>query len=586
MRYHGPVPAFYVENFGCRATQADGAVLERQFEERGLNRASAADADVVVLNTCTVTAAADHDARAAIRRVQRQNPNAKIVVTGCYAQRAPEEIAALPGVTCVVGNSHKHQLADIALPVLMRSQALMEEREPNREWDRESNRERDREWDRADLGWRSASSAAIKTAKSAAASAAGVSPHGHMAAFVPLASLESGSREPEARIFVSDIFAHTELLAAPVFDLLGDADDSQRTRPNLKVQDGCDNRCSFCVIPYVRGQSRSLPLAQILREVNTLVEAGYREVVVSGINLGRWGRDLARAASGFGLPVFGVGSSNTDAAFPEAGSRTLEAGFEDLLRAILAETSIEKLRISSVEPMDWTDELIALVAESPRIAKHAHVPLQSGSDSVLRRMHRKYRPWHYRKKIEKIRAAMPSAAIGADVMVGFPGETEAEFEATRRLIEGLPFTYLHVFTYSARPGTPAAAMPNQVPVQVARERSRILRDLADEKKLSFMRSFVATTVDAITLRTGGAGTPFDKLRAGSAREGSATNDGERGNPEGAGAITEALTDNYLKLHLKGHHEPNRWLRAHIERVEDGALVAVRESPRESVTATA
>jgi threonylcarbamoyladenosine tRNA methylthiotransferase MtaB len=534
----GHVPAFCVENFGCRATQADGAALERQFEERGLDRTSAADADVVVLNTCTVTAAADQDARAAIRRVQRQNPNAKIVVTGCYAQRAPEEIAALPGVTCVVGNSHKHQLAEIALPNLFQTPASIEKRGSNRE---------------SGFGWSSASSAAISIAKSGAASADEVSPPERIGSFVPLASLESGSREPEGdpRIFVSDIFAHTELLAAPVFDLLGDAHDSQRTRPNLKVQDGCDNRCSFCVIPYVRGQSRSLPLPQILREVNALVEAGYREVVVSGINLGRWGRDLARAASG--------------------------VGFEDLLHAILAETFVEKLRISSVEPMDWTDELIALVAESPRIAKHAHVPLQSGSDAVLRRMHRKYRPWHYREKIEKIRAVMPTAAIGADVMVGFPGETDAEFETTRRLIDDLPFTYLHVFTYSARPGTPAAAMPNQVPVHVARERNRVLRDLADDKKRAFMRSFVGKPLEAITLRTCGAGTH--------AREGSATNDRERGIPEAVGAVTEALTDNYLKLHLKGHHEPNRWLRAIVEQVEDGALVASRESTRESAKST-
>jgi threonylcarbamoyladenosine tRNA methylthiotransferase MtaB len=505
------VPAFHVENFGCRATQADGAALERQFEERGLARASATDADLVILNTCTVTAAADQDARAAIRRVQRQNPKAKIVVTGCYAQRAPEEIAALPGVTCVIGNSHKHQLAEIALPVL--------------------NTHAYRGTGSADFGWRSASSAAINAPRSAPAFAAEGSRPDPIEAFVPLTSLTSGSREPEAGslIFVSDIFAHTELLAAPVFDVPGDSRDSQRTRPNLKVQDGCDNRCSFCVIPYVRGQSRSLPLPRILREVNALVESGYREVVISGINLGRWGRDLAVS---------------------QQLSVVSDVCFEALLRAILAETSLEKLRISSVEPMDWTDELISLVAESPRIAKHAHVPLQSGSDAVLRRMHRKYRPWHYREKIEKIRAAMPSAAIGADVMVGFPGETDAEFEATRRLIEDLPLTYLHVFTYSARPDTPAAAMPNQVPVRAARDRNRILRELAAEKKLAFMRAFVGTTMDAITLRS--------------------CSEDERG--ISGEAFTEALTDNYLKLRLKGQHAPNRWLRAQIESVTDGALV--------------
>jgi threonylcarbamoyladenosine tRNA methylthiotransferase MtaB len=196
--------------------------------------------------------------------------------------------------------------------------------------------------------------------------------------------------------------------------------------------------------------------------------------------------------------------------------------------------------------MDWSDELIALMAESPRIAKHAHVPMQSASDRILRAMHRKYRPWHYREKIEKIRAAMPNAAIGADVMVGFPGERDADFEETRRMVEDLPFTYLHVFTYSSRPGTPSAAMRNQVPVQLARERNRILRELAAEKRLAFMRSFVGKTLDAITLneRHGGCDSGF----------------------------SEAVTDNYLKLRLAGQHEPNRWVTTRIEQVEDGELV--------------
>ena len=219
---------FYIENFGCRATQADGAALERQFLERGLERAQVArEAEIVVLNTCTVTEGADKDARASIRRLQRINPDCRILVTGCYAQRAPEELAALPGVTWVVGNSHKHQVAEIA------------------------------------------------TSSSVFSSATG---------FVPLGQLTGDVTE---KVVVGDIFAHTELMAAPVFEAA-----NERTRPNLKVQDGCDNRCSFCVIPYVRGQSRSLPGERVIAEVRTLVEAGYREVVISGINLGRWGRDL------------------------------------------------------------------------------------------------------------------------------------------------------------------------------------------------------------------------------------------------------------------------------------------------------
>jgi threonylcarbamoyladenosine tRNA methylthiotransferase MtaB len=540
------VASYYVENFGCRATQADGAAIERQFEERGLARAStSAQADLVVLNSCTVTAAADSDARAAIRRVQRQNPQAKIVVTGCYAQRAPEEIAALPGVTCVVGNSHKHQLAEIALRGRPDARA--------RQGCGFSGTELASAAEVGDdLGWRSASSAA----KSATLLEGALAPEG--SAFIPLAALAATSRSP---IFVSDIFAHTELLAAPVFDAAG-SHENDRTRPNLKVQDGCDNRCSFCVIPYVRGQSRSLPLDELVREVNTLVAAGYREVVISGINLGRWGRDL----NGDRLPA--TGSRNSDLAFPVPESRKPETAFEDLVRAILAETPLEKLRISSVEPMDWSDELIALVAASPRIAKHAHVPMQSGSDAVLRRMHRKYRPWHYREKIEKIRAAMPTAAIGADVMAGFPGETDAEFEATRRMIEDLPFTYLHVFTYSARPGTPAANMGDQVPIHIARERNRILRELGAEKKEAFMRSFIGKTVEAITLSS--------TYSLSSQAESVDLPANQSGAVEGPAVFaetifTEALTDNYLKLHLTGRHQSNRWLHVRVEDVVDGAL---------------
>jgi threonylcarbamoyladenosine tRNA methylthiotransferase MtaB len=486
LRYDKCVATFHVQNFGCRATQADGAAIDRQFESRGLLRSEPSVADFVILNTCTVTESADRDARAAIRRVRRQNPFAKILVTGCYAQRAPEEIITLPGVAAVIGNSHKHQLAEIAL--------------------------RDR-------------LAVVPQSES----------------FVRASAIaENWELRTNQPVFVSDIFAHTELLAAPVFEAgIGSSD---RTRPNLKVQDGCDNRCSFCVIPSVRGQSRSLPERQVIAEVNALVAAGYRELVISGINLGRWGRDLAYGLRPSG---FSQGSSLEEHSAAKKQSPKAEArSLVSLIRTILDETSLEKLRISSVEPMDWTDELIDLVASSPRIAKHAHVPLQSGSDAVLRRMHRKYRPWHYREKIEKIRAAMPTAAIGADVMVGFPGETDSEFESTRSLIEELPFTYLHVFTYSPRPGTPAAAMPELVPVQMARERNKILRDLATEKKLAFMHSFVGQTLDAITL----------------------------GANEGSTSGTQALTDNYQRLFVSGRHTANRWVSVKIDKVEGDALI--------------
>ena len=453
-----------MQSFGCRATQADGAALERQLAAQGLSPAdSAKEAEFVVLNTCTVTSAADQDARASIRRIHRENPEAKIMVTGCYAQRAPEEIAALPGVTWVVGNSHKHQVAEIAGAQHWQSVA------------QESRFEQTQ----------------------------------HPQNFV---SLETVALSAPAFTLVGDIFAHTELIAAPVFAGEGIA---EKTRPNLKVQDGCDNRCSFCIIPSVRGQSRSMRLERVIEEANALMVAGYRELVLSGINLGRWGRDFQP-----------------------------QLRFEQLVRALLEHTGIEKIRISSVEPMDWSDELIALVAGSPRIAKHAHVPLQSGSDRILRRMHRKYRPWHYAEKIRNLHEAMPDAAIGADVMVGFPGETDELFEESRSFIEHLPFTYLHVFTYSSRPGTPSAAMPDQVPVHVARERNRVLRELAAEKNLEFRRSFIGRSLEVITLQASGDG------------------------------WTEALSDNFLKVRLAGRHEANKWIKVEVEGTGNETLAAV------------
>lgn len=411
--------SFFVQNFGCRAAQADGAALEGQLVARGYSPATdRAAADLVVLNTCTVTAAADEDARSAIRRVHRENPSARILVTGCYAQRAPEEIAAIRGVSWVVGNSHKTQIADL-----------------------------------------------VQIANPGSDGHAAVPYHG--------------------AIHVGDIFAQRDFLSTPVEDAAGD-----RTRPNLKIQDGCNNRCSFCVIPFVRGRSRSAPAGQIVEQVRGLA-VRYREVALSGINLGRWGR--------------------------EPGSNMRLAG---LIRLLLAETDIARLRLSSVEPMDFSDELLSLMAESPRLAPHVHAPLQSGCDRTLRRMHRKYRPRHYADRVLKARALMPDAAIGADVMVGFPGETDADFEESRAFIASLPFTYLHVFTYSERPGTPAACDSAVVPMPVRKERNRILRELGEAKNLAFRESMVGRTLSAVTLHGGGALTAnflkveLSRLRAG------------------------------------------------------------------------
>ncbi len=373
--------------------------MEGLLRQQGFHAAAdAAAADLVIVNTCTVTATADEDARKAIHRLHRENPRARIIVTGCYAQRSPEELARLPGVAFVAGNTHKDQIGAFA-------------------------------------------------------------------------SVLDGCEDYHGEIRVGEIARQASFLSAPVEDASGD-----RTRPNLKIQDGCNNPCAFCIIPSVRGPSRSMPEGEVLRQIRALA-ARYAEVVLTGINLGRWGRER-----GFGTP------------------RRLH----DLLRRILDETGVQRLRISSVEPMDWTDELFELMAGSPRIAPHVHMPLQSGSDAVLKRMKRRYRTRHYEDRILRAARLMPDAAFGADVMTGFPGETDSEFQETLEFVSRMPFTYLHVFTYSERPGTPAAALPGRVPWEVRKERTRELRRLAAEKNLAFRRRFLGRTLSAVTLDNGKA----------------------------------------------------------------------------------
>jgi threonylcarbamoyladenosine tRNA methylthiotransferase MtaB len=237
----------------------------------------------------------------------------------------------------------------------------------------------------------------------------------------------------------------------------------------------------------------------VVEQVRSLARR-YREIVLSGINLGRWGR--------------------------EPGSQMRLAG---LIRLLLNETEVARLRLSSIEPMDLSDDLLGLMADSPRIAKHVHAPLQSGCDRTLRRMHRKYRPRHYADRIDKARALMPDAAMGADVMVGFPGESDADFEESRRFMESLPFTYLHVFTYSERPGTLAAEDPDPVPLPVRKERNRILRELAAAKNREFRERMVGKTLSAVTLNE----------------------------------ARTALTENYLKVELAHYREPNALVRLRI-----------------------
>jgi threonylcarbamoyladenosine tRNA methylthiotransferase MtaB len=442
---------FSIENFGCRATEADAAALRHGLLAGGLLLADdQSSADLVVLNTCTVTGAADSQTREAVRKIHRANPAARIIVTGCYAQRAPEELAALEGVTWVIGNSHQTEIPGVAAELLGQSSQPISRASQVEQKD-----------------------------------------------FVPVSLLGddqmSLARGP-AKILTGDIFAQTSVQIAPT-----EVGEGDRTRPVLKIQDGCNNRCAYCVIPFVRGRSRSLPPPVVIAEVQKLVAAGSREIVLSGINLGAYGRDLSP-----------------------------RAGLSDVIQRILRETSLEQLRLSSIEPQDVTEELISLIARSPRVAAHFHVPLQSGSDRILRAMHRWYRAAHYAERVERIRQISPDAAIGADVIAGFPGETDEDFQATYELIERLPFTYLHVFSFSGRPGTEGANLPASVPAAIIRERARTLRALARKKSSEFRSAQAGRVFRALTL------------------------------VGGEGSWTPALTANYLKVRIPGRLPANEW----------------------------
>ena len=452
--------SFHIENFGCRAARADGEAIAALLRDSGATESFPPQADVVIVNTCSVTAEADREARAYIRRSHRHNPQARIIATGCYAQRAPDELAALPGVAAVIGNSHKALAPEVALRLM----------------------------------------------------------NGHLH---PTGSdlVQIAAAAPQ--VLADDTFAHSFLEEAPITP-------GAQTRPNLKIQEGCSNRCTFCVIPQTRGNSRSLSQAAVLKHVQNFVESGGNELVLSGINLGRWGRDLERASS---------------------EPRTLAA----LVGAIFDQTNLPRLRLSSIEPMDWDSDLISVARQfaGGRLARHAHLPLQSGSDSVLRRMHRRYRPWHYAEKIAQLlRAAGPALTIGADVMIGFPGETDREFQESYDFIRSLPFGYLHLFPFSPRPGTRAWSLhaESAVPAAAVNERMAALRVLAVEKIRVHRIRFVDSELRAITLHT-------PEVLAESCR-------------------TSALTDNFLPVELTGSFAANQLLQIRITAIApDNSLLA-------------
>ncbi|MRR17173.1 MAG: tRNA (N(6)-L-threonylcarbamoyladenosine(37)-C(2))-methylthiotransferase MtaB [Deltaproteobacteria bacterium] len=376
---------------GCKVNQCDTAALARELESADFIVVPFGGfADVYIINTCTVTAFADFQARQLIRRARRANPDARIVVTGCYAQTQAPELAAIEGVSLVVGNDQKHRITELLTRPL-----------PDRQ-----------------------------------------------------------------RIFSGDVFGQKQFPSAAAPKLTG------RTRAFFKIQDGCNAFCSYCIVPFARGKSRSMPVRQVLENVRNFIGQDYREIVLTGIHLGYYGQDLEPPADLTGT-----------------------------LETILSQHPTVRFRLSSIEPNEITDAFLQLFGRHGNLCPHLHIPLQSGSDTILKAMRRRYDAAFYRALVEKAVQADKDIAVGIDVMVGFPGESEKEFAQTVKLLEDLPAAYLHVFPYSERPGTAALAILPKVPDKIKKERAAVLRDLGAQKREAFSRRFLGKTLPVLVEHT-------------------------------------------------------------------------------------
>jgi threonylcarbamoyladenosine tRNA methylthiotransferase MtaB len=403
---------YAVLTFGCRVNQADSLEVERELRQLGLGAAEPGRADVVVINSCSVTAAADQGARQTIRRINRENPQAAIIVTGCYATRCAADVAALPGVTAIVANDRKSTLTRRLLD------ALVDRGHP------------------AAAGFEGAPEHTVRGPGSPPLSQPKDEPDGPCGA-----RLEPG---------------------------LGG-----RTAWTLRVQTGCEQPCTFCIIPRTRGTSRSRPLREVQSEVERVAKAGYREIIITGVHLGSWGRDLS-------------------------DSLTLV----DLLRALAEHPPDVMFRISSLEPMDCTSEIRRLITGSPRFAPHFHLPLQHASNRLLREMARPYTLEYYADLVRELREALPHASIGSDILTGFPGENDEDHERLRQWLRESPLTHLHVFPYSDRPATAAALMPAKVQGGIVRQRADEIRRIGKELTTSFRSRMQGCTRPGLTLEGG------------------------------------------------------------------------------------
>ena len=376
-----------IVTLGCKTNQFESAAMSEKLRTAGFRQVDFEEgAELVIVNTCTVTAATDAQSRNLIRRARRVNPNARVVVTGCYAQIDPQALANLPGVALVIGNEEKQDF-------LARLTALDD------------------------------STTAIQ---------------------------------------VSEI--RQQELAAP----LSLSSFEQRSRAFVQIQNGCDAFCSYCIIPYARGRSRSVPLSDVVDQVERLGASGYPEVVLTGIHIGSYGQDLQPPID---LLV--------------------------LLQAIGKSKFSGRMRLGSIEPTEIPSALRDFCAATDWICPHWHIPLQAGEEEILQRMNRHYSTTFFRELLSDIRSRQPDAAIGLDVITGFPGETEEQHVKTLKFLANLPFTHLHVFPFSKRPGTPAAEMSGQIPGDVIKHRAAQLRELGERKLTEFARSFIGRDLEVI-----------------------------------------------------------------------------------------
>lgn len=428
---------FCLRTFGCRVNQADGDAIAEALRQAGHEETDdPAHARVVVVNTCTVTHRSDHDARNMVRRLHRANPAARIVVAGCYPERDPEALAAIPGVTAVLGTCRPAEIAALASA-----------------------------WEAGFAGGNGLPSTGDGEDSRIVG---GIPPVGHRTA-----APGGGRTRPPLAVAVAR---------------------RGHTRPFVKIQDGCPGHCAYCIVPRVRGGPRSAEPGAVVDRVAELAGQGVREIILTGIHLGLYGRELTPPSS-----------------------------LSAMTRMLLRLTPIERIRFSSIEPPEFDADLLALITEEPRIAPHAHIPLQSGSDRTLTRMKRSYSTDDYRRLVEHLVASRPFVAVGADIIAGFPGETESDFQDSLSFVGTLPMAYLHVFPYSSRPGTPAAAFPDPVDPRIVQIRAARLLKRGKDLAVSFRRSLVGVDLPALTLEV------------------------KRGKAGG----TRALTDNFIPVALPG-----------------------------------